>query len=89
MDRLIALVIGALCGAGQFFLMRHTLKPLSKGGDPQIFKVMLLKFPIPLVLLVGCAFIDPNLLPFAGIAFCLGMVVISIANHLITTKKKG
>ena len=89
MDRIIAVVIGLLCGVGQFFIMRYSLKPLSEGGDPQVGRFMLLKLPIPLILLVGYAFVDSNLLPFAGIAFCLSMVLISVANHLATMKKKG
>ena len=50
---------------------------------------MLLKLPLPVALLVGCAFIDTNLLPFAGIAFCAGLFAASVVNHLITTKRRG
>ena len=89
MDKVIALIIGALCGIGQFLMIRHTLKPLSEGEDPQIAKLMILKLPIPLALLFGCAFINTDLLPFAGIAFCLSLVTASVANHLRTMKKRG
>jgi len=89
MDKVITIIIGLLCGIGQFLMMRYTLRPLAEGGTPQIFKMMFLQIPIPLVLLLGCAFIDKGLLPFAGGAFCLSMVVTSVANHLITLKKKG
>ena len=75
MDKIIAVVAGCVCGVGQFFLMRHTLKPLAQGKDPKTALFMILKLPIPLVLLVGCALVNPELLPYAGSAFCLSMVV--------------
>ena len=89
MDKMISLILGALCGGGQFLVLRHTLKPLAEGGVPQIAKVMLLQLPIPLILLLGCAFINPNLLPFTGSAFCFSLIISGVANHLVTMKKKG
>ena len=89
MDKMIAVFIGALCGVGQFFILWRTLKPLTKGEAPQIAMAMLLKLPLPLVLLVGCAFLNTTLLPFAGIAFCAGLMAASVVNHLIRTKRRG
>ena len=89
MGKVVVIIIGLLCGVGQFFTMRYTLRPLAEGGTPQVFKLMLLQIPIPLVLLLGCAFVDTGLLPFTGGAFCLSMIIASVANYLITLKKKG
>jgi len=88
MDKFIAITIGVICGIGQFLMLRYTLKPLAEGKAPKVGKMRLLLLPIPLVLLVGCAFIDANLLPFVGIAFCLSLMAASIINHLLTTNKK-
>jgi len=89
MDRIVSLIIGLLCGIGQFYVVRATLKPLSEGKDLQMFKVVLLKLPIPVILFLGCAFINIKLLPFVGIAFCLSLTSSGIINHLMTMKKKG
>ena len=89
MDSIIALVVGLLCGIIQFFIMRYTLKPLAEGEDLPVFKFMFLKLPVPLVLLLGYAFTNADLLPFAGLAFCLSLIIASAANHLLTLKKKG
>lgn len=88
MDKLAAIIIGAACGIGQFLVMRKALKPLSEGRSPRVGIVKLLQLPIPLVLLLVCAFINVNLLPFVGIAFCLSLFAASVVNHLITMKKK-
>jgi len=88
MDKLVTIMIGAICGIGQFFMLRYTLKPLTEGEAPKVGMMMLLKLPIPLILLLVCAIIDVNLLPFVGISFCLSLMAASIINHLITTKKK-
>lgn len=88
MDKLVAIIISAICAIGQFFILRYTLKPLTEGENPNVGKMMLLKLPIPLLLLLVCAIIDVNLLPFAGISFCLSLMAASIVNHVVTTKKK-
>ena len=88
MNKLITVVISILCGVGQFFILRQTLKPISKGESPQTVLFMLLKLPVPLALLGGCALIDTGLLPFAGIAFCAALMVSSVVNHLVTMKKE-
>jgi len=89
MDKAIALIVGALCGVGQFYVVRHSLKPLAENGELSLTKGVFLKVPIPLALLLGCAFINPRLLPFAGGAFCVCLIVTGIVNHLITLKKEG
>lgn len=89
MNRIVAIIIGALCGAGQFLLLRYTLKPLAKGENPGIGKMMFLQLPLPLVLLLICAFIDFMLLAFAGGAFCLSLITASVINYIVTLKKKG
>jgi len=89
MDKILAVVIGALCGIGQFFIMRYTLKSLAKGENTGIGKMMFLRLPLPMVLLLGCAFIDYTLLAFVGVAFCLSMITASIINHFVTPKRKG
>ena len=88
MDKLITIVISILCGIGQFFILRQTLGPLAKGESPQTALFMLLKLPVPLALLGGCALIDTGLLPFAGIAFCAALMLSSGINHLLTIKKE-
>ena len=88
MDKVIAAIIGVVCGGGQFFLLRYTLKPLAEGKNLKVGLLMFLKFPIPLVFLVGCALINPDLLPFAGGAFCLSLVAASVINNLVTLKKR-
>lgn len=89
MDKAAAIIIGALFGIGQFLVLRHTLKPLEKGEDLQVGKTMLLRLPLPLVLLGGCALIDVVLLAFAGGAFCAGLIIASVINHFRMLKKKG
>lgn len=89
MDKFVAIVIGALCGVGQFFILRYTLKPLEKGGNPRIGIMMLMRLPLPLALLIGCAAIDFVLLAFTGGAFCLGLIIASVINHFAMLKKKG
>lgn len=89
MDKLLVVVVGILCGVGQFFLLRAALKPLAEGKPPNVVKMLLSQLPIPLVLLLGCAYINVDLLLFAGVAFSLSMVLASVAYHLITLKKKG
>jgi len=89
MDRIIATVVGLLCGIVQFLIMRYTLAPLARGENIHAAKVLLLRLPVPAVLLLGCAFINSSLLPFAGIAFCLSLTVAGAVNHLLTMKKKG
>ena len=89
MGKIIAFVLRAFCGIGQFFIMRHTLKPLSEEGNPMLIRGILLKVPIPFALLLGCAYIDVQLLPFAGSAFCISLVVSGVINHLVTLKKEG
>ena len=89
MDKFLAILAGLLFGIGQFFILWRTLKPLTKGESPQIALGMLLKLPLPLALLVACALIDTALLPFAGIAFCAGLMAASVANHMINTKRRG
>lgn len=88
MDKFAAIIIGAICGIGQFLMLRYTLKPLSEGKTPKVSKVKLSQLPIPLVMLFGCAFIDIYLLLFVGIAFCLSLFAASVVNHFITMKKK-
>lgn len=88
MKILIVLVIGIICGVGQFFMLRFTLKPLSEGKTPQVAKMMFLQLPIPLILLLGCALVNTNLLPFAGGAFCLSLVAAAVVNHFITSKRR-
>ena len=87
MGIVISILIGAACGVLQFFMMRYSLKPLSEGKDPRMVKVMLLKLPIPIALLVSCAIINIELLPFAGGAFCLSSVLSGVANHMMTLKR--
>ena len=87
MDKFITVIIGILCGVAQFFVMRYTLKPLSKGEAPFTALFMLLKLPIPIALLVGIALVDVGLMPYGGIALCVGLFGSSVLNHLITTKK--
>ena len=89
MGRVIAVIIGAVCGTGQFFLLRHTLKPLTEGKTPNVGLFTILKLPIPLALLITCAFINTDLLPFAGGAFCLSLIIASVINNLTTLNKKG
>ena len=89
MDKVIVAIIGILCGIGQFFVLRYTLKPLSKGEAPQTALFMLLKLPIPIMLLGGSALVDVGLLPFVGIAFCAGLFASSVVNHLLTIKKEA
>ena len=89
MYKFLAVAIGALCGVGQFFVLQYTLKPLAEGKNPQIGKMFFLKMPIPLALLLGYAFVDINLLAFAGGSFCVGMILAAVINHLATLKKKG
>ena len=89
MDKIIALVAGALCGIAQFFVIRYTLKSITNEGNPKIVKGMFLKAPIPIALLLGCAFINSNLLHYAGGAFCLSLITAGVYNHLVTIKKKG
>lgn len=89
MGKILAIIIGALCGIGQFFILRYTLKPLSEGENPGVGKMMFLRLPLPLMLLVSCAFIDFTLLAFAGVAFCLSLIMASVINHFMTLKKKG
>lgn len=89
MDKLIAVLIGLLCGVVQFFILRYTLKALSKGEEQGIGKTMLLRLPLPIALLVVCAVIDVSLLPFIGAAFCLSLIAASVINHVVTLKKKG
>ena len=89
MDIVIVIIVGALCGGGQFLVLRHTLKPLSEGKTPRIGAMFILQMPIPIVLLLCCAFINVGLLPYAGGAFCFSLVVSAVTNHLITQRKKG
>lgn len=89
MDKILAIIIGALCGIGQFFILRYTLKSLAIGENPGVGKAMLLRLPLPLVLLISCAFIDFTLLAFIGVAFCLSLITASVFNHFVTLKKKG
>jgi hypothetical protein len=88
MDKIIALIVGILFGVVQLFVLRHALKPLSEGKDPKVFKVLFFQMPIPFVLLLSCAFIDPNLLPFVGSSFCLSLIIAAVINHFVTQKKK-
>lgn len=89
MGKILAVIIGALFGTGQFFILRRTLKPLEKGESPNTGKMLFLQLPLPLVLLPGCAFINFSLLPFTGSAFCSGLIIASVINHFATLKKKG
>ena len=89
MGILIAIVVGAACGVGQFFLRRAVLRPLAEGKDIPVAKVLFFQMPIPFVLLLGCALVNAELLPFAGGAFCLCLVAASVVNHMVTIKKKG
>lgn len=89
MDKIVAIIIGALCGIGQFFILRYTLKALAEGEPAGVGKMMLLRLPLPLVLLLSCAFIDFTLLAFVGVAFCLSLITASVINHFVTLKKKG
>lgn len=89
MDKILAILVGALCGIGQFFILRHSLKSLAKGENPGVGKTMFLRLPLPLILLFGCAFVDFTLLAFVGAAFCLSLITASVINHLMTLKKKG
>lgn len=89
MDKFLALTIGILGGIGQFYILRHTLKPLARGEQPQVGIMMFLQLPLPIALLLGCAFIDFTLLAFVGGAFCLGLIAASVINHITTMKKKG
>ena len=88
MDKILALVVGIICGIGQFLVLRHALKPLAEGKDPKVFKVLFFQIPIPFILLLCCALIDTNLLPFTGSSFCLSLVVASAVNYFVTQKKK-
>jgi len=89
MDKILAIIIGALCGIGQFFILRYTLKSLARGENPGVGRTVFLRLPLPLALLVGCAFVDFTLLAFVGGAFCLSMIAASVINHFVTLKKKG
>jgi len=89
MDKILAIIIGALCGIGQFFILRYSLKSLAEGENPGVGKTMFLRLPLPLVLLLSCAFIDFTLLAFVGVAFCLSLITASVINHVVTLKKKG
>ena len=86
MDRLLAVVAGLIFGVGQFFILRRTLRPLTQGSAPRTGLFMLLKLPLPILLLVGCALVDTGLVPFAGGAFCAGLVAAAVVNHLLTVK---
>jgi len=89
MDKILAIIIGALCGIGQFFILRYTLKSLTEGENPGVGRTMLLRLPLPLVLLLSCAVVDFTLLAFVGVAFCLSLITASVINHFVTLKKKG
>jgi hypothetical protein len=88
MDKIIALIVGILFGVGQFFLLRYALKPLAEGRDPKVFKVLFFQMPIPFILLLCCAFINPNLLPFVGSSFCLSLIVAAVINYFVTQKRR-
>lgn len=89
MDKILAVIVGILGGIGQFFILRYTLKPLAKGDQPQVGIMMFLQMPLPIILLLICAFVDFTLLAFVGGAFCLGLITASVINHITTMKKKG
>ena len=89
MDKILAITTGVLGGIGQFFILRHTLKPLARGENPQVGIMMFLQLPLPVALLLGCAFIDFTLLAFVGGAFCLGLIAASVINHIAMMRKKG
>ena len=89
MDKIIAIVIGGLCGVGQFLLLRYKLKPLTEGNIPRIGRMLFLQFPVPLTLLLCYALINFKLLPIAGGAFCLSLIITSVLSHFTTLKKKG
>lgn len=89
MGKILASIIGALCGIGQFLILRYTLKSLTKGENSRIGKMMFWRLPLPLILLLCCAFIDFTLLAFVGVAFCLSLLTASVINHFVTLKKKG
>ena len=88
MEIIIVIIVGAFFGFVQFLLRRRTLKPLAEGNPPQVGIMFFLKMAVPLVLLISCALIDTAFLPYTAASFCLSSIVATIANHLITNKKK-
>ncbi|MFV0529370.1 MAG: hypothetical protein ACK5MN_11720 [Lachnospiraceae bacterium] len=89
MNILITILIGIAGGVGQFFIMRYTLKPLERSENPNIAKLMLLKFPLPLALLVVCGLLDYSLLAYMGGAFCGSLFLSSVINHIVMGRKQA
>ena len=89
MNYIIVIILGAVCGAAHFLIMRYKLKPLAEGKGLKTGRMLLLQYPVPLIFFLGCAFFDPALLPYAGGAFCLSLAAAGAVNYFTAMRKKG
>ena len=89
MDKIIVIILGAVCGTAHFLLLRYKLKPLAEGKGLKAGRMLLLQYPVPLAFFLGCAFVNPGLLPYAGGAFCLSLITSGAVNHFTGMRKKG
>ena len=84
---LIGLIIGVVSGVVQFWMLAKFTKAVTGGGlDKKAALFGVCQFLLPLIVLLGCAFLFYNALLWAAIGMIAVLVVCSTIRFLLNKK---
>ena len=83
----LGLVIGAIAGTVQFFLLSRFTGAVTKGKvNNKTIIFALTQFLFPFAVLVACAFFIPDSLMWAGIGMGGALVISAVTKFILTTR---
>jgi len=87
---LLGLIIGAASGVLQFWMLARFTKAVTGGGlDKKAVLFGVCQFLLPLVVLLGCAYLFYNALLWAAVGMIAVLVVCAVARFIFAKKSGG
>ena len=86
---MLGIIIGAISGAAQFILLLIFTRAVSGGKfDTKSVLLALCQFLLPLVVLLGSAFIVRDDLVWAGVSMASVLTVCAVVHFLVARRRK-
>ena len=85
----IGLIIGAVSGAAQFVMLARFTKAITgEGLDSKAMLIGVCQFMLPLVVLLGSAFLLPDSLMWAAIGMTVTLSALAVTRFLNTRNRQ-